>query len=41
VTERGFTSEAGVEPSPVLLRPFIGPLHHTWMINDDDCGIEW
>jgi hypothetical protein len=24
-----------VEPSPLLLRPFIG--HQPWMIDDDDC----
>jgi hypothetical protein len=28
----------GVEPSPLLLRPVIGPLYQLWMIDDDDCG---
>jgi hypothetical protein len=30
---------AGVEPSPLLLRPFIGLLHQPWMIDGDDCGV--
>jgi hypothetical protein len=29
---------AGVEPSPLLLRPFIGPLYQPWMTDGDDCG---
>jgi hypothetical protein len=29
---------AGVEPSPLLLRPFIGLLYQPWMIDGDDCG---
>jgi hypothetical protein len=28
----------GVEPSPLLLRPFIGPLYQPWMIDGYDCG---
>jgi hypothetical protein len=27
-----FMYEAGVEPSPLLPGPFIGPLHQPWMI---------
>jgi hypothetical protein len=27
-----------VEPSPLLLRPFIGPFYQPWIIDDDDCG---
>jgi hypothetical protein len=27
-----------VEPSPLLLLPFIGLLYQPWMIDDDDCG---
>jgi hypothetical protein len=27
---------AGVEPSPLVLRPLIGLLYQTWII-DDDC----
>jgi hypothetical protein len=30
---------AGAEPSPLLLRPFIGELYHPWMIDGDDCGV--
>jgi hypothetical protein len=26
----------GVEPSPLLLRPFIGLLYQLWMIDGDD-----
>jgi hypothetical protein len=33
-----FICGAGVEPSPLLLRPFIGLLYQPWMIHDDDCG---
>jgi hypothetical protein len=29
---------AGVDPSPLLLRPFIGLLYQPWMIDRDDCG---
>jgi hypothetical protein len=29
---------AGVEPSPLLLRPFIGLLYYRWMMDADDCG---
>jgi hypothetical protein len=29
---------AGGEPSPLLLRPFIGLLYHAWMIDGDDFG---
>jgi hypothetical protein len=29
---------AGVEPSPLLLRPFIDLLYQPWMIDGDDCG---
>jgi hypothetical protein len=29
---------AGVEPSPLLLRPFIGLLYQPWMVDGDDCG---
>jgi hypothetical protein len=25
-----------VEPSPLLLRPFVGLLYQPWMIHDDD-----
>jgi hypothetical protein len=32
-----FICGAGVEPSPLLLRPFISLLYQPWMI-DDDCG---
>jgi hypothetical protein len=31
-----FICEAGVEPSPLLLQPFIGLLYQTWMIDGDD-----
>jgi hypothetical protein len=27
---------AGVEPSPLLLRPFNGLLYQPWIIDDDD-----
>jgi hypothetical protein len=31
-----------VEPSPLLLRPFIGLLYQSWMIDGDDClAIGW
>jgi hypothetical protein len=33
-----FIYEAAVEPSPLLLRPFIGLLYQLWMIDGDDCG---
>jgi hypothetical protein len=33
-----FIYEAGVEPSPLLLRPFIALLYQPWMIDGDDCG---
>jgi hypothetical protein len=29
---------AGVEPSPLLLRPFVGLFYQTWAIDGDDCG---
>jgi hypothetical protein len=29
---------AGLEPSPLLLRPFIGLLYQLWFIDGDDCG---
>jgi hypothetical protein len=29
---------AGVEPSPLLLRPFTGLLYQPWMTDGDDCG---
>jgi hypothetical protein len=29
---------AGVEPSPLLLRPFIGILNQPCKIDGDDCG---
>jgi hypothetical protein len=37
---------ARVEPSPLLLRPFIDLLYQPWMIDGDDCGtnsgiVEW
>jgi hypothetical protein len=28
----------GVKPSSLLLRPFIGLLYHSYMIDGDDCG---
>jgi hypothetical protein len=30
---------AGVEPSPLVLRSFIGLLYQPWMIVGDDCGV--
>jgi hypothetical protein len=33
-----FTYEAGVEPSPLVLRQLIGLLYQPWMIDGDDCG---
>jgi hypothetical protein len=33
-----FISGAGVEPSPLILRQFIGLLYQPWMIDADDCG---
>jgi hypothetical protein len=33
-----FSVGATVEPSPILLRPFIGLLYQPWVICDDDCG---
>jgi hypothetical protein len=33
-----FIYGARVEPSPLLLQPFIGLLCQPWMIDDDDCG---
>jgi hypothetical protein len=33
-----FVYGAGVEPNPLLLRPFIGLLSQPWMIDGDDCG---
>jgi hypothetical protein len=27
-----------MEPSPLLLLPFIGLFYHPWIIDDDDCG---
>jgi hypothetical protein len=32
-----FIYGAGVEPSPLLLRPFISLLYQLWMIDGDDC----
>jgi hypothetical protein len=32
------TNLAGVEPSPLLLRPLIGLLYQLWMVDDDSCG---
>jgi hypothetical protein len=34
-----FIYGAGVEPSPLLLRPVIGLLYQPWMIYGDDCGV--
>jgi hypothetical protein len=35
----GVSYRVGVEPSPLLLRPFIGLLYQPWMMTDgDDCG---
>jgi hypothetical protein len=33
-----FIYAAGVEPGPILLRPFIDPKHQPWVIVGDDCG---
>jgi hypothetical protein len=33
-----FICRAGLEPSPLLLRPFTGLLHQPWTIDHDDCG---
>jgi hypothetical protein len=33
-----FISGAGVEPGPLLLRPFIASFYQPWMIDGDDCG---
>jgi hypothetical protein len=33
-----FIYGAGVEPSPLLLRPFSVLLYQPWMIDGDDCG---
>jgi hypothetical protein len=33
-----FVYGAGVQPSPLLLRSFIGLLYLHWMIDGDDCG---
>jgi hypothetical protein len=33
-----FIYGSGVEPSALLLRPFIGILYQPWMIDGDDCG---
>jgi hypothetical protein len=33
-----FTDGTEVEISPIPLRPFIGPLYYSWMIDDDDCA---
>jgi hypothetical protein len=32
-----FMYGAGVEPSPLLLQPFIGLLYQPWLIDGDDC----
>jgi hypothetical protein len=29
---------AGVEPSPLVLMPFIGPFYQPWIIDGDNCG---
>jgi hypothetical protein len=29
---------AGVEPSPLLLKPFIGLLYQHWMVDGDNCA---
>jgi hypothetical protein len=29
---------ARVEPSPLVLRPFVGLLYHPWMTDNDNCG---
>jgi hypothetical protein len=31
---------AGVEPRPLLLRPFAGLVYKRWMRDGDDCGDE-
>jgi hypothetical protein len=33
------TYGAGVEPSPLLLRPLIGLLYYPWLTGGDDCGV--
>jgi hypothetical protein len=33
-----FICGAGVEPSPFLLRPFIGLMYQPWMLGGDECG---
>jgi hypothetical protein len=33
-----FIYGAAVEPSPLLLQPFIGLLYQPWLIDGDDCG---
>jgi hypothetical protein len=33
-----FLFEGGVEPRPLLLRPFIGLLYQPWVTDGDDCG---
>jgi hypothetical protein len=33
-----FLYGTGVELSPLLLQPFIGPLYQPWMLDGDDCG---
>jgi hypothetical protein len=33
-----FMYGVGLEPSPILLRPFIGLLYHLWAIGGDYCG---
>jgi hypothetical protein len=33
-----FIYGAGVEPSPLLLRPFVRLLYQSWMVHGDDCG---
>jgi hypothetical protein len=33
-----FIAGTEVEPSPLLLRPFIGLLHQPWMVDADDYG---
>jgi hypothetical protein len=33
-----FICGAGLEPSPLLLRSFVGPVYEPWMIDGDYCG---
>jgi hypothetical protein len=34
-----FIYGAGMEPSPLLMRSFIGLFCQSWMIDGDDCGL--